>query len=97
MDEKQRRSAIEKIRNKIIDIENGKTNMFVEHWENNLPPYLQHDINALIEGKKKQVLYLDCLFDEVYGSINSAYYDGCITKEQADYLRQKYLGMETHV
>lgn len=97
MDEKQRRSAIEKIRNKIIDIENGKTNMFVEHWENNLPPYLQHDINALIEGKKKQVLYLDCLFDEVYGSINSAYYDGCITKEQADYLRQKYLGMEVYV
>lgn len=97
MDEKQRRSAIEKIRNKIIDIENGKTNMFVEHWENNLPPYLQHDINALIEGKKKQVLYLDYLFDEVYGSINSAYYDGCITKEQADYLRQKYLGMEAHV
>ena len=97
MDEKQRRSAIEKIRNKIIDIENGKTNMFVEHWENNLPPYLQHDINALIEGKKKQILYLDCLFDEVYGSINSAYYDGCITKEQADYLRQKYLGMEAYV
>lgn len=97
MDEKQRRSAIEKIRNKIIDIENGKTNMFVEHWENNLPPYLQHDINALIEGKKKQVLYLDCLFDEVYGSINSAYYDGCLTKEQADYLRQKYLGMEAYV
>ena len=97
MDEKQRRSAIEKNRNKIIDIENGKTNMFVEHWENNLPPYLQHDINALIEGKKKQVLYLDCLFDEVYGSINSAYYDGCITKEQADYLRQKYLGMEAYV
>lgn len=97
MDEKQRRSAIEKIRNKIIDIENGKTNMFVEYWENNLPPYLQHDINALIEGKKKQVLYLDCLFDEVYGSINSAYYDGCITKEQADYLRQKYLGMEAYV
>ena len=97
MDEKQRRSAIEKIRNKIIDIEKGKTNMFVEQWENNLPPYLQHDINALIEGKKKQVLYLDCLFDEVYGSINSAYYDGCITKEQADYLRQKYLGMEAHV
>ena len=97
MDEKQRRSAIEKIRNKIIDIENGKTNMFVEHWENNLPPYLQHDINALIEGKKKQVLYLDCLFDEVYGSINSAYYDGCITKEQADYLRQKYLRMEAYV
>ena len=96
MDE-QRRSAIEKIRNKIMDIENGKTNMFVEHWENNLPPYLQHDINALIEGKKKQVLYVDCLIDEVYGSINSAYYDGCITKEQADYLRQKYLGMEAHV
>ena len=97
MDEHQKQNKINKIREKIIKIENGKTNMFVEHWENNLPPYLQHDINALIEGKKKQVLYLDCLFDEVYGSINSAYYDGCITKEQADYLRQKYLGMEAHV
>ena len=97
MDEQQKQNKISKIREKIIKIENGKTNMFVEHWENNLSPYLQHDINALIEGKKKQVLYLDCLFDEVYGSINSAYYDGCITKEQADYLRQKYLGMEAHV
>ena len=61
------------------------------------PDAMVDDINALIEGKKKQVLYLDCLFDEVYGSINSAYYDGCITKEQADYLRQKYLRMEAYV
>lgn len=91
MNEKERKIAIEKIRQKIIKIENGDTKMFEEYWESNLPPFLQHDIDALLEGKRKQVLYVDCLLDEVYGSINSAYYDGSISKEQADYLRQKYL------
>lgn len=63
-------------------------------FEANLPQFLQQDINALIEGKKKQVLYIDCLKDEVYGSINAAYYDGSITQEQVYYLRKKYLGFE---
>lgn len=92
MDEQQKQNKISKIREKIIKIENGDTKIFEKYWESNLPPFLQHDIYALLEGKKKQVLYVDCLLDEVYGSINSAYYDGSISKEQADYLRQKYLG-----
>ena len=91
MDEQQKQNKISKIREKIIKIENDDTKIFKKYWESNLPPFLQHDIDALLEGKKKQVLYVDCLLDEVYGSINSAYYDGSISKEQADYLRQKYL------
>lgn len=71
---------------------NGKP-LNKNYLEMNLPSYLQHDIDALIEGKKKQVLYIDCLLDEVYSSINSAYYDGKITEEQVFYLRKKYLNL----
>lgn len=56
-----------------------------------LPLYLQNDINNLVnELKKEKSTIIDCLMDEVYGSINSAYYDNEITKEEADYLRSKY-------
>lgn len=61
------------------------------YLEKNLPIYLQKDIDALREGYKKQVSYIDCLMDEVQGSINSAEIDGVITEEQAIYLRKKYL------
>lgn len=61
------------------------------YLEVNLPPYLQHDIDALRQGLEQDVLYLDCLFDELYGSINSAEWDAEITHEQAAYLREKYL------
>ena len=61
------------------------------YLEVNLPPYLQHDIDALRQGLEQDVLYLDCLFDELYGSINSAEWDDEITHEQATYLREKYL------
>lgn len=61
------------------------------YLEVNLPPYLRHDIDALQQGLAQDVLYLDCLFDELYGSINSAEWDDEITHEQAAYLREKYL------
>ena len=61
------------------------------YLEVNLPPYLQHDIDALQQGLAQDVLYLDCLFDELYGSIHSAEWDDEITHEQAAYLREKYL------
>ena len=46
---------------------------------------------ALVQGEKDDVSYVDCLLDEVYGSINCAEVDREITPEQALYLRQKYL------
>ena len=61
-----------------------------EYYEINLPPYLQHDLDAMKEGKYPY----DCLWGELYGSINSAFVDGNITEEQAWYLRETYLNME---
>ena len=61
------------------------------YFEINLPEYLQHDLDALVKGYKERPLYLDCLYNEVQGSINLAWYGNEITEEQAIYLREKYL------
>ncbi len=46
------------------------------------------------KGIKNKVSYLDCLIDELQGSVNSAFVDGDITEEQCDYLYKKYIRME---
>ena len=61
-------------------------------YEYGLPEYLQHDLDAFKEGLKNHSTLLDCLWGELYGSINIAQIsDGLITPEHADYLRKKYL------
>ena len=60
-------------------------------WETDLPADLQKAIQDYLEGIRTQVTYLDCLWDELYGSINANQWGWEITKEQADYLRAKYL------
>lgn len=61
-------------------------------FEHGLPNYLQHDLDAYKEGLKNKSSILDCLWGELYGSINLAEIsEGVITPEHADYLRQKYL------
>ena len=40
-------------------------------WETNLPAAIQKDIDAYLESIRTQVTYLDCLWDELYGSINA--------------------------
>ena len=35
--------------------------------------------------------YLDCLINELQGSVNSAFVDGDITEEQCDYFYRKYI------
>lgn len=61
-------------------------------YEYGLPEYLQHDLDAYKEGLKNHSDLLDCLWGELYGSINAAEIDdGIITKEHADFLRNKYL------
>lgn len=61
-------------------------------YEQGLPDYLQHDLDAYKEGLKTKSNILDCLWGELYGSINMAEIsDGVITPEHADYLRKKYL------
>lgn len=66
-----------------------KMNLF----ECTLPQYLKNDIAAFEEGVRNKSTLIDCLWSEVYGSINSAYYDNEISREQAEYLRKKYLGL----
>lgn len=61
-------------------------------YEQGLPGYLQHDLDAYKEGLKNKSNILDCLWGELYGSINLAEInDEAITPEHADYLRKKYL------
>lgn len=61
-------------------------------YEYGLPEYLQHDLDAYKEGLKTKSDLLDCLWGELYGSINIAEInDGAITREHAEFLRNKYL------
>lgn len=63
-----------------------------QSYEHGLPEYLQHDLDAYKHALKNGSDILDCLWGELYGSINAAEItDGMITPEHADYLRQKYL------
>jgi len=59
-----------------------------------LPIYLKNDIIALQKGIENNSSVLDCLYNEVRGSINSAFHDKEITREHADYLWEKYSGLE---
>lgn len=63
-----------------------------QSYEYGLPEYLQHDLDAYKKGLKVHSSLLDCLWGELYGSINMAEVsEGEITPEHAGYLRQKYL------
>lgn len=63
-----------------------------ESYEHGLPGYLQHDLDAYKKGLAEGSSLLDCLWGELYGSINMAEIsDGSISPTHADYLRKKYL------
>lgn len=60
--------------------------------EHGLPGYLQRDLDAFKKGKAEGSSLLDCLWGELYGSINGAEIDDrAITHEHAEYLRDRYL------
>ncbi|MSU03477.1 helix-turn-helix domain-containing protein [Tissierella pigra] len=61
------------------------------YLETNLSGTLDEALKAYLRGIEENVLYLDCLWDELYGAINSDLWTGYITEEQANYLRKKYL------
>ncbi len=64
------------------------------YLETGLSESVQKAIKDYLHGEKEQVLYLDCLWNELYGAINADLWAGLITEEQASYLRVKYLGTE---
>ena len=61
------------------------------YLETGLPMDLDRAIREYLEGEKQHVLHLDCLWDEVYGSINANLWGGRISEGQAKHLRAKYL------
>lgn len=71
---------------------NDKPEGYIESYEYGLPPYLQHDLDAYKDGLENGSSLMDCLWGELYGSINIAEIsEGVITHEHAEYLRKKYL------
>ena len=63
-----------------------------ESYEFGLPEYLQNDLDAYKSALEQGSSLMDCLWGELYGSINIAEIsDGVITPEHADYLRKKFL------
>ncbi len=73
-------------------VSDGKPNNKT-YLETGLSNSVQKAIKDYLQGEKEQVLYLDCLWDELYGAINADFWSGLITEEQAGYLRDKYLGL----
>ena len=63
----------------------------MSYYESNLPRYLQRDLDAFKEGKRSGSTLLDCLWGELYGSINACQWNRSITRQEAEYPREKYL------
>ena len=61
------------------------------YLEAGLPLDLRKSIRDFEEGLRTHSSCLDCLWGELYGSINANFWGGRISQEQADYLRDKYL------
>lgn len=57
----------------------------------NLPEFLQKDIDSYLLGIEKNSSLLDCLWCELYSSINVAENGNNISSEQAKYLREIHL------
>lgn len=77
-------------RHELLELETGPQTAALDP-ESGLPGFVRQSIENLLQGELEQVSHLDCLYDDLYGSINAAQWGGDITREQADYLRKKYL------
>ena len=64
--------------------------------ENTLPLWLKQDLKKFLDCKNSNVhpnWLLSSYWSELYSSINISQLSKEITKEQAEYLREKYLGI----
>ena len=64
--------------------------------ENTLSPWLKKDLQKFLDCKNSNTqpnLDLSLYWSELYSSINISQLSKEITKEQAEYLRKKYLGI----
>jgi hypothetical protein len=58
-----------------------------------IPEFLERDILQLEKGIKENDSCVDCMYDELYASINAAMVNGIISTSDAAFLRKKYLGL----
>lgn len=65
--------------------------LYNEAYEKNLPEFLLKDIKIIKDRRNINKPLFDCYLDETISSINVAEVENLISKEQADYLRNKYL------
>lgn len=66
--------------------------MECEMYERNLTTYRAHGLAVWKKGAGERLRLLDCLWSELYGSINIVEInDNAITHDQAQYLRDKHL------
>ncbi len=76
----------------LIESAIAEQDAFERSYEYGLPAYLQNDLDAYKDALEHGSTLFDCLWGELYGSINVAEIsDGVITPEHANYLRQKFL------
>ncbi len=60
-------------------------------YEENLPLFLQEDLKNVKNRKKMKSSLRDCYLDSLTSSINVCEVEQIISKEQANYLRKKYV------
>lgn len=60
-------------------------------FEHAVPEFLKENIENIKKAKRKNSSLLDCYLDEANSSINVCEVENMISKEQANYLRKKYL------
>lgn len=64
---------------------------YKSYFEENLPLFLDEALSNVKKSKQNKDFLYDCYLDELNSSINVAEVEMLITKEQAEYLRKKYL------
>ena len=75
----------------IEELLNLDQELYNPYYDKNIPSFLAESINNIKKAKKKRSSLLDCYLDETNSSINVCEVENLISKEQADYLRKKYL------
>jgi DNA-binding Xre family transcriptional regulator len=75
----------------IEELLNLDQELYNPYYDKNIPSFLAESINNIKKAKKKRSSLLDCYLDETNSSINVCQIENLISKEQADYLRKKYL------
>jgi len=75
----------------IEELLNLDQELYNPYYDKNIPSFLAESINNIKKAKKKRSSLLDCYLDETNSNINVCQIENLISKEQADYLRKKYL------